>query len=188
LKYFSKKISISSFGFVVLFGLSIPLLNGAEIDKKSDTEKTGDALMFLIPSLAYGSTFAFDDEIGRAQFYKSFLSNGVVTTAFKYGIDANRPDGSDNDSFPSAHTSLTFNSATFIHKRYGLKYALPIYAGASFVAWSRVDAKKHYTRDVVAGALFGSLSSYYFTSPFKDLSFVPLVSTSNVGLQVSYRW
>jgi hypothetical protein len=31
--------------------------------------------------------------------------------------------------------------ASFIHERYGLKYAIPAYVAASFVGYSRVESK-----------------------------------------------
>jgi membrane-associated phospholipid phosphatase len=132
-----------------------------------DTEKTATVLQIMIPSIAYGTTRYFDDEEGQIQFYKSFGTNIGVTYGLKYGVKRERPNREDNYSFPSGHTSATFQSASFIHKRYGLKYALPAYIGATFVGWSRVYSEQHYTHDVVAGAVIGSGFSYYFTTPYK---------------------
>jgi membrane-associated phospholipid phosphatase len=57
---------------------------------------------------------------GRDEFYWSFLTNVIATQALKHTVHKNRPDDSDNDAFPSGHTSMAFQSAGFLHKRYGI--------------------------------------------------------------------
>ena len=151
-------------------------------------EKVGDALKYIIPASAFMATFYMDDSDGRWQFYQSILSTVVLTEGLKYAVDKERPDGSGNDAFPSGHTSVTFQGATFIHQRYGLKYSIPAYLGATFVAWSRVDANKHEFVDVAAGAAIGILTSYYFTKPYKGFTFTPVVVNDYVGLNVSATW
>jgi membrane-associated phospholipid phosphatase len=54
-----------------------------------------------------------------------------------------------------------------MRKRYGWEYGAPAYATASFVAYSRVESRKHYPHDMLAGAGIGILSSYIFTKPYK---------------------
>jgi len=130
----------------------------------------GDIFYALIPLGSYTSTFYMDDDKGRMEFYKSFAMTAGLTYGLKYTVDAPRPDGSDNHSFPSGHSSITFQSAVFLHKRYGLKYALLSYAGATFVGFSRVYANEHYSRDVIAGAVVGAVSAWIFTEKYKNLS------------------
>ena len=143
--------------------------------------------MVLIPSLSYGTTLYLKDKEGEHQFYKSFATNAGVTYGLKYGVNRTRPNGK-RYSFPSGHTSTTFQSASFIHKRYGLKYAIPAYLGATFVGYSRVDAKAHYTSDVVAGAIIGSLSGFYFTTKQKKLNIQPIAMKSGYGIGIDYKW
>ena len=83
-------------------------------------------------------------------------------------IDKERPNGRDEDYFPSGHTSMAFQGASFIHKRYGLEYSIPAYIGAGFVAYSRVEADEHDVADVVAGAALGIASSMYLTKSYYD--------------------
>lgn len=135
--------------------------------KDARIEHSGDLIQIMIPVVAFATTLILDDEEGQTQFYKSFFSTVVATHSLKYAVQEERPDGSNNSSFPSGHTSASFQGATFIHKRYGFSYAVPAYIGAAFVGYSRVYADKHYTHDVVAGALIGSGFSYYFTTPYK---------------------
>lgn len=147
------------------------------------TEKAGDILQVMIPAVAYASTFYVDDKEGRKQFYKSFVANEVVTYSLKYAINKQRPNGGDH-SFPSGHTSAAFQGAGFIHERYGLKYAIPAYIGASYVGYSRVAANKHDVQDVLAGAALGVLSSRYFTTEYKNVTVVPQISSSYQGMQI----
>jgi hypothetical protein len=64
-----------------------------------------------------------------------------MTSGLKSIIDEKRPNGGIH-SFPSRHASMAFVSAEFMRKRYGRNYGIPTYALASFVAYSRVEAKK----------------------------------------------
>ena len=91
----------------------------------------------------------------------------ALTYGLKYGIDKERPDKSNEHSFPSGHTSTTFQSAAFIHKRYGFKYSIPAYALAGFTGFSRINAKKHDGWDVFVGAVIGIGSSYLFTTEYQ---------------------
>ena len=153
----------------------------------SDIEVAGDVLQILIPSLAYSTTLYLDDDEGESQMYQSFFTTFGITQALKYGVNRKRPNGGDH-SFPSGHTSAAFQGAGFIHARYGWKYAIPAYIGASFVGYSRVYANKHFPSDVWAGAIIGTLSSFYFATPYKDINIQPTANNGKYGLQVSTTW
>ena len=157
---------------------------------KSHMEEAGDIMQVLIPASAYAITFLLDDNEGRSQFYQSFLTNLGVTYTLKYAINKPRQENNGDYSFPSGHTSASFQGATFIHKRYGFKYSIPAYIGAFFVGWSRVEGEsdKHDLTDVMAGALIGILSSYYFTSPYDNMFVTPMVDSKNIGINLSYKW
>ena len=112
----------------------------------------------------------------------------------KHTVRRERPDGSDTNSFPSGHTSASFQGASFIHFRYGLKYAIIPYLGAAFVGYSRVQADKHYVSDVLAGAAIGAGFAWFFTKPYKfnDLLIKPVVFNSQdnkhnlYGVQITF--
>jgi len=167
--------------------IAIFLLPINRVIAADDIEKAGDVLQILIPSIAYGSTFYLDDSEGRIQFYKSFATTVVVTHGLKYTIDKKRPNGSSK-SFPSGHTSAAFQGASFIHRRYGLKYAVPAYIGASFVGYSRVESDNHYVEDVLAGAAIGIVSSFYFTTPYKGFNIQPIANNGTYGINFSKEW
>lgn len=84
---------------------------------------------------------------------------------------------------------MAFTGASFIHKRYGLKYAIPAYVAATYVGYSRVHVKAHYTKDVLAGAALGAASSFYFTKPYKGVSVEPTAyRDGGLGLSLSKTW
>jgi membrane-associated phospholipid phosphatase len=151
-------------------------------------ETSGDVLLGLIPAATVGSTLYMKDTEGSMQFLKSFLVNQAVTQGLKYTIHKDRPDDSDDHSFPSGHTSTTFQAAAFIHKRYGWKYSIPAYLGAAFTGYSRVDADKHYVEDVLAGAAIGTISSFYFTEPYEGVTVVPCANRDSLGIMLTARW
>jgi len=138
-------------------------------------ETSGDVLLFTLPIAAVSATFIHKDKKGTWQFTKGFLVNGVISYGLKSIINKERPDGSNNNSFPSGHTSITFQSASFIQRRYGWKYGIPAYLLSSFTGYSRLGADKHDVVDVLAGAAIGIGSTYLFTTPYQkehmELSF-----------------
>jgi membrane-associated phospholipid phosphatase len=127
---------------------------------------TGDVLTYVLPATAAGMTLGFKDGKGALQFGESAAFTLIATYGLKYAIDEERPNGG-NHSFPSTHASISFCSAEFVRKRYGWGYGIPAYLAASFVAYSRVEAKEHHPQDVIAGAAIGIISSYIFTRPYK---------------------
>jgi membrane-associated phospholipid phosphatase len=154
----------------------------------STIEAAGDVLYILMPVSTYGSTFYCKDKEGRKQFYKSFAASWLTTRGLKYMITKPRPDNSDNNSFPSGHASTTFQAAAYIRKRFGWKYGLPAYAGASFVAYSRVYAEKHYVEDVLAGAAIGIVAAEVFTTPRNKLAVAPIMQKDIYGLIIRKRF
>jgi len=110
-----------------------------------------------------------------------------VTFGLQYTIDEKRPNGEPH-SFPSGHTSISFASAEFVRNRYGWKYGLPAYVLASFVAYSRVEAKQHYIHDVLAGAAIGIVSSYLFTRPYEGWHNQAEADHNYYGIRLTLTW
>jgi len=156
--------------------------------QKSTIETIGDVNLVVLPVAAGVTTLILKDKEGTKQFMKSFVLNASITYALKHTINKKRPNG-ENYSFPSGHSSTTFNSAAFIQRRYGWKYGIPAYALATFTGYSRVYAKKHYTIDVVAGALIGIGSTYLFTTPYqKEHMELTLDTTSENDFLVGFKY
>lgn len=92
----------------------------------------------------------------------SFGLNAGVTYGLKHAIYKTRPDGSDNHSFPSGHTSIAFCGATTLMHEY--RHVSPWigvagYTLATGVALDRVRRNRHRWGDVVAGAAIGVASA-----------------------------
>ncbi len=82
----------------------------------------------------------------------------IGKTALKAMIKEERPDHSDNKSFPSGHASMAFAAARSIDKEFRKDCIwIPIagYAAATAVGIERIASKRHHWYDVVAGAGVG---------------------------------
>ncbi|MGB7784497.1 MAG: phosphatase PAP2 family protein [Salinimicrobium sp.] len=157
--------------FILLLGylLSFPSNVQAQlIEPKSPAVKTsGDVLLVALPTSAALTTLVMKDKKGFWQMAEGFATNLALTTALKYGINKRRPFNGGGQAFPSGHTSVTFQAASFIHFRYGLKYSIPAYALAGWTAYSRINATRHDGYDILAGAVVGIGSSLIFTTPYE---------------------
>ena len=78
--------------------------------------------------------------------------------------------------------------ASFIHKRYGFKYSIPAYVASTYVGYSRIDADKHDASDVIAGALIGVLSSYYFVEPYNGFTLAPIAEEGVYGVKFNKKF
>jgi len=113
-----------------------------------------------------------------------------------------RPDGSNNQSFPSGHTATAFVAAEFLHQEFGYKCAWIDVAGYGVAAWvgaARVYKNRHWLSDVVAGAGVGMLTTkgVYWAYPRlklrwfgrhehgEELAFVPVVGFAHGGGDVA---
>ena len=82
----------------------------------------------------------------------------VGKTALKAMIKEERPDHSDNKSFPSGHAAMAFAAARSIDKEFRKDCIwIPIagYAAATAIGIERVASDRHHWYDVVAGAGVG---------------------------------
>lgn len=174
-------IAVSSLTLGSLFA-PVPAL----ADDTDNLERAGDVLQLAIPLTAFGLTYLKDDKEGRKQFLKGVGTTFVTVQGLKAAVDKWRPNYSAENSFPSGHTAAAFSGAAFLQTRYGWRYGVPAYALATFVGYTRIQAEKHYTDDVVAGASIAMLSNWLFTTPLNNGAVLtPTVSQDRVGLNLT---
>lgn len=133
------------------------------------------------------------------------IMGGIVQT-MKSSINVQRPDGSNNNSFPSGHTATAFVGAHILFREY--KDTSPWigvagYAIATGTGLLRVTNKKHWLSDVSAGAGIGILSAElgYLLLPVihkafgigergksSSLVIAPTIGLNNYGLGMAYTF
>lgn len=155
---------------------------------RTHTGEVGDALEIVIPLATLAATLAKRDYQGSREFSTGLLATLGATYMMKEWVSKERPDGRDDDSFPSSHTAVSFHAAAFVHERYGWKWAVPMYLTAAWVGHSRVHDDRHDEQDVVAGALVGYAAARYFTTDYRGLEVTPALAEGYVGLSVSYSY
>jgi membrane-associated phospholipid phosphatase len=115
---------------------------------------------------------------GGAVELGAIAATEILTGGLKDGSNRERPDGSDNESFPSGHTSLAFAFATLANRNLesldfleGVRTPLQIGNAvlASGVGWARVEARKHHPSDVLFGAALGHFVTAFLHDAFLNL-------------------
>jgi membrane-associated phospholipid phosphatase len=140
--------------------------------------KTSDVLAASLPLAAGLVTLGQHDAEGVQQLVMAAGSSLFVAEILKSSIHSKRPDGSDNKSFPSAHTALAFSAAAFFDQRYGQQqpqWTPALYGLAALTGIARVEAHKHRWVDVVAGAAIGYGTALFWSQPVQGgrLSVIP---------------
>jgi membrane-associated phospholipid phosphatase len=118
----------------------------------------------------------------RAQIVSQLVTQGV-----KFSVNRTRPDGTQY-SFPSGHTASSFAMATVVQQHYGWKGGVPAYALATYVAASRVQAKRHYLSDVAMGAAIGIVGGRAVTVGRGDARFALAPAAVPGGAAVQFNW
>jgi membrane-associated phospholipid phosphatase len=115
----------------------------------------------------------------------------IMIEPLKFAVHRERPDGSNHQSFPSGHASVTFATATVIERHLGWRKSVLGYAIASYVAMSRIHDNRHYLSDVVFGAAVGTIAGRTVVHHAADYwAFSPVAMPGGgVALMVSRtRW
>lgn len=149
---------------------------------------TGDVLVVALPITVITTTLIIGDKKGSWQFAKGLALNQLVTFGLKEIINKPRPDGSNNNSFPSGHTSTAFQSASFIQRRYGWKYGAAAYALAGFIGYTRIEADKHDGWDVLGGIVIGVGSTYIFTTPYQKEHFELTFNSAQGDYLIGFKY
>lgn len=174
---------------VMISLLMVVLSTSVRADSEGTWEDISDIGAYGLIGTALLLPLARDDKEGALQALYSIGSAEGISIIGKALVDEERPDNSDNDSFPSGHTAGAFSSATTLHRRYGWKTGFPAYAVATLTGVARERARKHHWYDVVAGAVIGGATGWFFTDAVNDkVQLVPWVDSNGGGISVSMRW
>ena len=111
-------------------------------------------------------TIAKQDWRGTGELAVSLAFSTGIVYILKFLIHEPRPNGHDNLSFPSSHTSFASTAAGFMLRRYGLAWGAPYIALAGFTGYSRIESKWHWPHDVLTGGAIGFIAGYTFTVRF----------------------
>jgi hypothetical protein len=110
----------------------------------------------------------------------------ISTTYLKEAINRERPDLTDDKSFPSMYASREASQATLASRnlesipmsnteRYAFRTGFTALAAGT--AWARVEGERHYLDDVLAGYSLG-----HFISAFINDAFLGIDSPEDPGL------
>ncbi len=134
----------------------------------------------------------------------AYLIMGTTVATMKTTTHIERPNGSNDNSFPSGHTATAFVGAHILFMEY--KDVSPWigiggYTVATATATMRILNKKHWISDVVTGAGIGLLSAElgYILLPVwhsvlgikqkdKNLVILPIASPENMGMALAYTF
>lgn len=108
-------------------------------------------------------------EFGR-DATESLIDATVVVTGLKYAVGRERPDRSDNLSFPSGHAITAFCFAPVVTKYWGWEAGGAAYLFGTVTALARVEGYHHYLSDVIAGATLGIIIGNSVVYTPKDVS------------------
>jgi len=132
-----------------------------------DFNTTADNYLPFVPvaQIYLGKSFGFKPKNNfKQQTINIIVANVIdaaVFTTLKYTVKEERPDQSDDLSFPSGHTAIAFTNAALLYYEYkdsNLWYASSGFLFATATGILRIANNKHYTSDVLAGAGIGLAS------------------------------
>ena len=162
-----------------------------EAGTASTVETVGQGVAVALPIVAGGISLYKHDDTGLAELGVDTLLTVGTAYGLSHIVQEQRPDKSDNRSFPSDTEALAAAPAAYLWDRYGWTYGLPAYAAAGFVAYARVDSQKHHWWDVAASGAIGWAYSEIFTTRFRNNSRLQTAAygtLSGAMVTMTYRW
>ena len=107
-----------------------------------------------------------DDYRGVLQLGESIVAGQIASEGIKSLELERRPNKKDKKSFPSGHAVGAFSSAMYVHKRYGIRYAITPYVMSIFTSYTRVKTRAHYWHDCIAGAAVSALFTWILVDKY----------------------
>jgi membrane-associated phospholipid phosphatase len=120
------------------------------------TQYVPAALVFVLD--AAGMKGKYKPQTQLIMYGMGVIGTAAVVQPMKRIIGRERPNGNDQRSFPSGHTSTAFAAAEFLNQEYGKKYpwvSVAGYATAGLTGYLRLYNDEHWLGDILAGAAIG---------------------------------
>lgn len=139
-------------------------------DTARDWGRASGALALGLPAVAAALVLDKQDTAGAQQLALSVGSAIAASEVLKRNVHSTRPDGSDQQSFPSRHVAVAFSTAAFVDQRYGHEYGAwvpALYGMAALTGVARVQANKHHWGDVLAGGALGYGAARLWSEPLQ---------------------
>jgi membrane-associated phospholipid phosphatase len=177
--------SMSLFAVAVVMASASP----AQASKKG-WATASDVGAYSLIALSVGIPAIEKDGKGVLQAAGSFGAASLVTEGLKQAFPTLRPDGSDNKSFPSGHTSRSFAAAATLWQRQGKSIGIPAVVVAGLVGVARMKADKHRFGEVAVGAAIGLASGILITNKRSDAktALVPWTDGKGGGISFAMRF
>jgi membrane-associated phospholipid phosphatase len=165
--------------------------NSAAAETNTGLANIGTGVAIALPIAAAGISYWKDDWQGIGQL--AFTTGATVGTALllEKFVKEERPDMSDNRSFPSDTAALAFAPASYLWYRYGWEYGVPAYAAATFSGYTRVASENHHWWDVAASAGIAWGYTFLFVRHWQrayNLESAVEVTPRSALVSLSYRW
>ena len=166
------------------------MLLGAPQAQAQSQQRIGDVLATAMPLATLGTELYRGDREGAWQYTLTFAASTAGTEVIKRLTHVERPDGSNDQSFPSGHAARAFSAAAYVRRRHGLDAAWPMYIAALYVGHTRVAANRHRWADVAGAALVSEAAAWWLVDPEPDARVVvaPAFDHRYIGVQISARW
>lgn len=152
--------------------------------------RAGDILATALPLGTLATELWRGDREGATQYALSFAVAAGGAELLKRTTKVERPDGSNDLSFPSGHAARAFSSAAYVRQRHGLMPSLPLYAAALYVGQTRVDARRHRWGDVLGAAVLAEATAAWLVSPSPGRQTALSVAADGDGVAAFFaaRW
>jgi hypothetical protein len=173
---------ICALGAPTLTGISLPAVHADSFRDREAKFASGAGFVLyaasgvVLPLLEDGK----DGKQHALRTADALLTSTLITEGLKHVIHEDRPDHSDDDSFPSGHATIAFTVAA-MQAHYHPKQAPLWYLGAGVIAESRVQRDKHHWHDVVAGGLIGYATAHYELKQKRGFLLIPFIGSREDG-------
>lgn len=119
----------------------------------------------------------------------ALLTSSAISMTLKLIVREKRPDTDERNSFPSGHATAAFAVAA-MQSHYHPNEEILWYGGAALIGLSRIELKRHYVHDVLAGMALGIFTARWELSRPRGLVLSPFIkrdkSESGVRLQARF--